>query len=228
MKKLLTYITPHPDRVLVKITRKQWDALFSKKIIRDDGSTAQLFTDVEESEGYDRRFGQNVSVGTVVAVGANIENVSPGDTAIIDYKVSNDPDITVGYKDGDKMVALRIKTTYHEHDAVPGPDGRRLFNKGDFDEVSPVIGLIRKGEVMALSPYVILVHESRKIIRIGNSGIQTVWEDKFVKREVIAAAPGSGYKKGDKILIQEYDLFSRHIDGKEVSICFEPEIIGVE
>lgn len=217
---------PHPDRVLINIKKQNWDELFYKWIDKDDGTRGKLFTALEANEGYDERFTQNVSIGHVVAIGSNIKGIFPGDVAILDYLVSNDNDTLVGVNaNGDKLVSIPFKTTYHDFDATPNIDGRKAFVKGDYDVVSPLMGVVRRSRVIAFPPFVFLVHKSNLIITKLPNGRELAVPERISEREILAAPASSEFKGGDTILIKEIDMFSRFIDGKELSVCFHEEII---
>jgi hypothetical protein len=223
-KKKIEFL-PHPEKVLIKITRKQFSDLFSKWITRDDGSKCQLFIDIEESDGYDRKFTQNVSVGIVVAVGEKVEGIYPGDIAIIDYLVSTGSDALIGFVNNDMLVAVNAKTKYHTFDALPNIDGRKAFVTGDYDDLSPILGVIRGGKAVAFSPYIFLVHKTNKLIKILPNGQMVEIPEEIATREVVSASNESGYRDGDSVVLKELDLFSRIIDNKELSICYEAEIL---
>lgn len=218
-------ILVHPKRVLIKITQSEWNNLFSVWVTRDDGSRIQLFSDVEEEEGYERRFRQNVSVGNVVAAGTEVKGIMKGDVAIIDYLVTANDDALVGYQNGNRLVAIRAHTTYHETDSTPMLDGRKTWKKGDFDFLSTLLGVVRMGKIKAFHPYVFLKHEKATKLAVAKSGLLREETEDICTREVISAHPFSGYKDGDKVMIKESDLFSRYIDNKEVSIVFEQDIL---
>lgn len=217
-------IVPHPDKVLIKITKSEWNDLFSVWITRHDGERVQLFTDVEEKEGYERRFKQNVSVGTVVAVGTNVSGVLKGDIAIIDYLVTAQDDSLIGYQNGNRLVSIKAKTTYHEYDSAPMFNMRKTYKKGDYDFLSPLIGVVRMGKVKAFTPYVFLKYESNEKLSVGEGGLVREVEHGLCKREIIGADAKSGYVDGQKVLVHEMDLFSRHVDKKEISVVFEQDI----
>lgn len=225
MKKNNVSFTPHPDRVLVKITKEAWESLFYKEVIRDDGNKVKLFTVLEESEGFDNRYAQNVSCGTVVAVGRNITDMYPSDTVMLDYLASNNVDILVGYVNGDRLISVVAKTTYHTEDAKPYIDGRKAYVKGDYEEVSPLIGVIRHNKLLSFAPYCFLVHKSNKIISVLPNGRLKEDTEKISCREVLSACSTSGFKDGDMILVKETDLFSRVFGEREVSVVFQEDIL---
>jgi hypothetical protein len=216
---------PHPEKVLIKITRKQFSDLFSKWVVREDGSKCQLFLDIEADEGYDKKFTQNVSVGTVVAVGENVKGIYPGDMAIIDYLVSTSSDALIGFVNSDMLVAVNAKTKYHTEDALPNIDGRKAFVKGDYDDLSPIMGVVREGKAIAMSPYVFLVHKTNKIVKVLGNGKIVEIPETISTREIISADPSSGYKDGDTIILKEIDLFERFIDNKTISVSYEADIL---
>lgn len=224
-EKKRTLFIPHPTKVLIKITRKQFSDLFSKWITREDGSKCQLFMEMEESDGYDRKFTQNVSVGTVVAVGEKVEGILPGDMAIIDYLVSVGSDALIGFVNNDMLVSVNAKTTYHTSDALPNVDGRKAFVKGDYDDLSPLMGVVRDGKAVAFSPYMMLVHKTNKIMIALPNGRLVEKQETISEREILSASTQSGYKDGDTIVLKELDLFERTIDNKTISICFEGDIL---
>lgn len=219
----------HPNRILIKITADQLGDMFSIWIRRDDGKKVQLFTDVEAQEGFEKRFQQNVSVGTIVAVGSNVKGMLKGDIAIIDYLVTGDDSCLIGFQNGHKMVAIIAKTTYHTKSSPPYQDGRRAWVVGDFDTLSPLLGYIRMGKITACNPYVFLKHESASKMKVSESGeIQEAITEILCVREVIAAHPDSGYKDGDKVILKETDLFSRVVDDKEISVIYEKDILAIK
>lgn len=226
-KKEKMYITPHPDKVLLKITADEWAELFSVWIKRADGTKVQLFTDVQEDEGYEKRFKQNVSVGTVVAVGSNVKGIMKGDTAIIDYLVTGEDSSLVGFHNGHKLVSIKADTTYHTEDAAPYQDGRKAWNEGDYEDISPLLGYVRFNKVIARRPYVFLKQESNTKMQVSNGGLISETIEDVCTREVIAAHPDSGYKEGDMVVLKEMDLFSRNVGKKEISVIMEADLLAI-
>lgn len=227
-KKQMMDIRVHPKNVLIKITKHEWNEMFSIWVTRNDGSRMQLFTDVEEEEGFDRRFRQNVSVGNVVAVGDLVQGVKKGDIAIIDYLVTANDDAVIGYQGGNRLVSIPAHTTYHKKDSAPMIDGRKTWKGGDFDFLSSLLGVVRMGKIISFHPYVFLKYETTTKLAVGEGGLlrEKDYAKTICKREVISAAIDSGYKDGDKVLVSENDLFSRHIQNKEISVVFERDIIA--
>jgi hypothetical protein len=217
-------IEPHPLRVLIKITQHEWSSLFSVKVRRNDGTEVDLFTDLEEQEGFERKFQQNVSVGTIVAAGTKVTGILKGDVAIIDYLVTGSDDSMVGTVNGNRLVSIIAQTTYHTESALPYVDGKKAWVEGDYDTVSPLLGVVRMGKLIARRPYVFLKYESASQIKVAESGAMYEETEPICTREVLSAHPDSGYKEGDKVVLKEANLFFRLIDGKTISVIFEEDI----
>lgn len=226
MKKQKISIKPHPDKVLIKVSKKDHEELFFKWIKNAEGKKVQLFTDIEAGEGFDKKFMQNVSCGTIIAVGVNVKDIYPTDVAILDYMVSNDESCLVGVVNGDRIVALDACTTYHDRDAPPSITMRKAHVKGDYDELSKILGVVRQDRLVSFSPYIFLSKESNLIVKVNSAGIMYEEEEFIVDRTVLSAFAGSGYKAGDKVTVKESDLFFKKISGREISICYYKEILG--
>jgi hypothetical protein len=164
-------IEPHPEKVLIKTSMQDYEALFYKWITRDDGSKVKLFTQIEAAEGFESRFQQNLSTGTIVAIGSNVKGIQLGDLAILDYLVSSDSESYVGTVNGDRMVSLQAKTTYHETSALPSINMRRAFVKGDYDVLSKILGVIRDEKLISFTPYIFLTKEDSKIVKVNAAGM---------------------------------------------------------
>jgi hypothetical protein len=225
MAKERVLLVPHPDKVLIKITKDEWNDLFSIWITRHDGQRVQLFTDTEETAGYERRFRQNLSVGNIIAAGRNVSGVLKGDIAIIDYLVTGNDESLVGFHNGNKLIVIPAFTTYHDKDAAPLIDGKKTYKKGDYNVLSPLIGVVRMGKIIPFQPYLFLKYEDPNRMVVSKSGLKIEKTDDICQREVIGASSKSIYKDGDKILINEANLFSRFIDKKEISVIFEEDVL---
>lgn len=225
MKKERLSIIPAPDRVLIQISREQIEALTSKEITREDGTKARLFLEPEFDQGFDRKFQQNVSCAVAVAVGEEISSIYPSDLLILDYLVTAGTDELIGFVNGNQMVSIKVTTTYHDTDAPPMNDGRRGWVKGDYDFLSQVLGVIRNDKIICFPPYIFLVNKTNRILKVLPNGKIVEDIEKISEREVLAAPKGSPYRDGDKILIKETEMFSRHLNGKEVSVCFQADIL---
>jgi len=220
-KKKAAFI-PHPDKVLIKITKASMDEIFYKRIVRDDGSEVSLLKTVEHKEGFDLKFTQNVSIGHVVAIGTRVDGIHLNDIVILDYLASNDDGSLIGYINGDRFISLSAKTTYHEKSAKPDMNFRKAYVKGDFDEISKILGVVRGKKIIALDPYVVLAHESNIIQMVLPNGRIVERAEPIVRREVVS---GVGFKDGSVIYVKDEDLFERNISDKEFSFVFNKDVL---
>lgn len=229
MKKTETIsIIPHDDKVLLKVSKESWDSRFSKYVTTTKGEKVELFVDIEEDEGFDKKFQQNISLGVVLAVGKNVTGVLRSDMAIIDYLVTTTDNALVGFINGDMILAIDGNTTYHEDDSDPQMNGRHAYFKGDFDGISKLLGVVRAGKIISRSPYVFLRKEDHSKIVVSGGGVMHKNDQDLCNRKVLSSGEGSICKEGDVVIIKESDLFSRVINGKEVSVIFETDILAVK
>lgn len=226
-KKEMLTMMPHPDKVLIKVSQANWNSLFSKYVTTSAGKKVELFTDAQEEEGFEKRYTQNVSVGLVVAVGERVKNILKGDMAIIDYSVTGNEDAQVGFLGADRIVCVDAFTTYHTEDSPPQMNGRLAYAIGDVENLSKLLGVVRMGKVIARTPYVFLKHEEATKLSVSESGMMIEEVEEICIREVLAADKDSISKESSKVLIKESDLFSRKVDGKELSVIFEQDIMAV-
>lgn len=219
-------IIPAPNRMLIKITRKQIDDLISKEITLDDGTKKRLFFEpILHAQGYDAAYRQNVSVGEVIGVGNDLDqfDVKVGDVAILDYLASTDDEELVGFFNGDKIISILAETTYYKESATI-IHGKAGWLKGDFDNISRILGVVRGDKLMPFDPYVFLEYKS-DLLKIVSPHGELHSLEKVYERTVLSAREGGDYKCGDVIRIKGDDLFERDVNGSKVSICFKSDIL---
>jgi hypothetical protein len=219
--------TVAPDRVLIKIMKEQRDRLFSKLITNHEGKQVELFFATPAEENEDRRFEQSVHWGTVIAVGSAVSGMKVGDAAILDYLVDASDKDEAGYDKGDKLLSVKALTTYHTSDLRTSDGKRFIHNNGDFDQISPILGMIREDKVIAREPYVIFLHTPSVIKRIEGVGISLEEKPTFLKREVLAVHDGAPYKAGDNVIIHDRDVVDRTYEGKAMQVAFSRDVVAV-
>lgn len=218
-------IIPAPNRVLIRITKRQIEDLISKVIKRDDGSETKLFFEsIHHGEGYDKRYQQNVSVGEVIAVGTNVRGVSIGDSVILDYLVSNLTDDLIGSFNKDQLISILAHTTYHENSS-PLINGRRAWAKGDYDHISRILGIVRGDKLIPFDPYVFVEYESDLLSILNDIGERVRSTAAVIKRTVIAAPEDCIYKYGDVVFMKRDDWFDREVNGRKIAICFRQDVL---
>lgn len=225
----------HPNCVVVKITKESRDALFFKKIMKDDGSEIDFIIDTPAENEDERSARIFVSTGIIISVGSNIKNVKPGDIGILEYILDNDESIIIGYENEDKIIVVNAVTTRHEEDNIVYANrkikkNQTVWKRGDYNVTSGLLGVIRNKELISVDPYVFLNHESTLISKVSAAGILYSEKQKILKREILAISEESKKRinaaNGDKVLVDDFDLFDIVIDGKKISAINDIDIIS--
>lgn len=224
-------VIPAPNYTIVKITKDSRDGVFSKKIKRNDGTYVDLFVAVPVESDLDDATKYYVSTGIVLSVGSNVKNVQENDIAIINYLCDNDESIIVGYDGEDKIIAVNSVTIRHEDDYIihASRKNRRdeiVWNKGDYDNTSSLIGVVRGDELISQDPYLFLEHLSNVIEKSTESGIQYAEVKYAYERKILATYGGALLKKGDTVLVHDMDVFEVSFDGKKVGCINAPDVLA--
>lgn len=220
-----------PNRVLVRLNDKDHQDIFQGKEINcDDGSVVRLITAVDTSPDMDRKSKLFRRTGDVLQVGRNVIGIKPGDKAILDYKVDNDESIEIGHDGIGKLVAVLAVSEYVTEDI--SFDASRAIKKttvvakkGEIQQVSDIMGVIRDGVIHAVDPFVFLKYDP---FALKHNSSLMIYESKKedVNLEVVSVSHISEQKfniiKGSKIHIKEKDTFRVDItDGimEDVLLC---------
>lgn len=228
------FIVP-PDSVMVRIKKEDTDSLYSKWIVKDDGTKVQLFIQPEPDKHSDKRSKVFVSLGEVAQAGSNVSWINEGDIALLDYTVDNFTDNILYYDDDDnKYVVIDGVTTFHKHDTWAygnrvNPKDTLVSKAGDMDVISPLLGVVRDGELIANFPYVFLEHRSNIVEKISQSGIIFSDMEFIAKRKIIAASERSGVKygvkKGQFIVVSEFDIFDVKLKDGMIQCTLDADIL---
>jgi co-chaperonin GroES (HSP10) len=241
-------ITPEPDSVIIKIRKEDRDALFAKTITRDDGTKVKLFIaqpvsadDVTANEKF-------VSCGEIVSRGTNVKLFECGDLAILDYTLDNDESVIVGYEGDDKLVAVKAHTTFVDRDlvvyahrepqktqgnakAMRVSRDQIVQHKGDYNEMSLVLGVIRGEKLIANEPFVFLDYEDTKIMKVAAGGLIYEEDRKYLNKSILGLSPESAEKYGldtsKKYLVDDFDIFIvTLLDGSRMYCINDRDIIA--
>jgi|SRR5882762_3714636 len=225
------------DKVFIRITNDTRDSIFTKDIIRDDGSKVRLFTNVGAQDLDDRKATLFVQEGIVEAIADNVQGIEVGDTAIIDYKLCN-MDERIVYKDDDGSVYwLEAVTVYHTEDLIAyanqnSPRDQLAYCKGDYDTLSMLLGVVRDGKVYSREPYVFLEQRPNVIARVSDAGILYNETESNYTRKVLTSSKESqdkfGIFPGNEIHVHDYDIFSIQAGGLKIDcICSDDVLLYV-
>lgn len=224
---------PHPDYILVKITKEAREALYNKKIKRDDGTEVLLFISADKGVDDEDSSKYFVSSGEIVKAGVNVKYVKEGDLALISYLCDNDNTIIVGYDGDDKIIAVRAITTRHSTDNVFYGHGKVrdqiVWQKGEYEELASVYGVVSGEMLIPIEPYVFLEHEETKVMKIGGGGIIYEEDEKIIKRQVLATSQESNYHygvcQGDTVVVDDFDVFTIEFNGNKISAINDCDIM---
>jgi hypothetical protein len=218
-------IIPAPDRVLIRITKKQIEDLISKEITKPDGTKTRLFFEpIHFGEGYERRYQQSVSVGEVIGVGVNVQGIEVGDMAILDYLVSNLVDDCIGYVKGDQLISIIAYTTYHETGSIM-INGRQAWAKGDYNHISRILGLVRGDELIPFDPYIFMEYKPDYLKILSARGESMRETTPVVERSVMGTSEDCFFKTGDVICLKKDDWFDREIAANRIAVCFKNDVL---
>lgn len=228
------YIVP-PDSLMIKMMREDRDALFSKWIVRNDGTKVQLFLQSEPEKSSDRSSSIYISSGEIVQVGSEVKGINEGDIAILDYTVDNFTDNILYFDDeGNKFIVVDATTTFHSGDhwvyaSRNNPRDTLVSKKGDLDIISPVLGIVRNEELIARQPYVFINHLSNVVKKKSTFGITYEEEEEVMERTVLSVSEKSGIKYGIKdgqiIMAKDSDVFDIKIKDYFIQAILDQDVL---
>lgn len=225
---------PINGKVLIKITKQQWETLFVKRIKRDDGTYCHLFTNVEAGETDDRRYILNIQNAEIVSIPNDIDgmgDIKIGDIALIDHLVSNDDEINLIEKnDQFELRCINAVTTIHQFDEVvyanrksQRPKDQVIARKGDYNEISPLLGIIRGEQIMARFPYVFLHHESNVISKVSAAGLLYEETQHAYERQILSSGD-EYYQDGETVFLRDIDVFPVKAGDRKFDCVFSKDI----
>jgi len=224
------------DKILIRYTQESIDAIFFTTVKKEDGSEARLEINIPAQEIDDRAASIFAESGIVEAVGSNIvPNIQKGDIAIISYELFNDKRKLVSEDDNGKVFIVDPTTTYHAEDNIAygdqqNPRNQLVWNKGEIDNVSQLLAIIRDGNLSANAPYVFLNYLPEEQ-EFNEGGISYTETPEVIERQVLSISELSskkyGVSNGDKISIRTLDTFPVKFLGKELICCNDEDLLTI-
>lgn len=230
-------LRPHKDKIIIKISAEDREKLFYKNITLPDGSVTKLFVTVDEEEGIDRKSEIYVQSGEIISVGENVRIFKPGDTAILDYLLDNDPNCVLGWEGQDKYVSVTAHTTYYKEDVhvfgnrkIPNSRDTKVAKKGQPWEVSMILGVLRGNDIIANDPYVFLEYRKQGTGKT-KSGIHYKDETPYAITTVLSVSKIStetfGIIKGKPVYVKHSDVFDVKLaDGGIIIACNDEDVLA--
>lgn len=202
------------DKILVRISKELRDSIFEKEIDTPNGKV-KLWQAIQATDEMDERLSfLNVHTAIVEEVSHKIDWIKKGDTALINYDVCNSAERFVRKEGEDDIYWVQVNTTYHTEEKIAYQNihsqrDQIVHSAGDYDTLSPLLGIIREGELIANNPYVFLTHESNIKTMVSKTGLMYEQEDKIFEREVLSVHPDNeDIAKGDRVVVDDFDIFA--------------------
>lgn len=228
------------DKILVRITKENRESIFSKEIVRNDGTKTKLFINVAATDEADERHARLfVQTGIVEAVSDQVKGVQVGDIALLDYQLCNSRSNKFYQDENGDVFWLNATTTYHDQELVAYQTRRSkrdqiVHSRGDVDELSMLLGVMRGDELIARQPYVFLENLPVTKILTTNSGIVFQETDTILTRKIIAVSKETtamyNIKAGDTVLVDDHDIFAVEIkkDALKIDCVNDADILATE
>lgn len=212
--------------IIIRITNQSIDAIFSKKIVTNTGEEKTLSINVDADEDDDRKSTLFVETAIVTFVGRDIIGIEKDDIAIISYELINDKSKLIYSSEEEGLYyCITPVTKYHKQENIAFgnqkmPVSQLVWDKGEVDELSPLIGIIRNGELFANAPYVFLTDISEEPV-YGN--------EELISAKIFGASETSkekySFNEGNEIVVRELDTFEINIDDKKIICCNDIDLL---
>lgn len=228
------YIVP-PDCVMVKINVEDRDSLYSKWIVRNDGTKVQLFIQPEPNKNSTQRSKVFVNIAEVVQVGSDVTGIKENDLAILDYTVDNDIDNVLYFdEDKNKYIVVNARTILHEYNewaygTRQSPRDVIVSAKGDIQTFSPILGILRSNKLIARFPHVFLEHKNTAVIKKSMFGITYTDHEDILERKVLSVSDESkkryGIKENQLVVIKDIDMFDVKLKEGSIQCVLDSDVI---
>lgn len=226
------------DKLFIRVTKQNADSIYTKDIIRNDGTKTKLYINVPAIDGKDeRQSGLTLQTALVEGVGEDIDWIKKGDTALINYDIYNSPTNFL-YKDGDdRIYFISVNTTYHKETLIAYQNRKSkrdqiVHTAGELNELSPLLGIIRGDELIANDPYVFIENLSNKAMKVSGAGIMYTETQKIFDRQVLSVSKSTterfGIKKGDLVKLDDFDIFTVKLDADNtISAVNDSDVLAI-
>ncbi len=230
-------MTVMPGRVLIRILGKDRKSVYEKKIKKDDGTEGIIYvkSDLRIEKNFDAYTNSYshilkpldeadnemsqlvVNTGIVEGFGEDVTGIEIGDIALLEHTADANKQIIVDWDKDDKIILVMADTKYLEQDIWAYanrqyPKNTLVGKSGEIIETSPIIAVIRNGNIFARHPYVLLHEEPTERTMVGKGGIIYTEKQKLLYRKVISVSELStqkfGIPNGETVIVKEADTFN--------------------
>lgn len=240
-------------RVLVRLSHESKMKLIEMEIIDNNGQVFKLCLKAPSYEEVDK-YEMSVKIGDVIGVSPGVTGIEVGDIVIIDYTVDADADYQVTHEGKDKIVSVPCQSRLHKKDItvtsyytalppVPGKEDEppvlkytgernvKVAKKGDVDEMSLVLAVVKKNEIIPSEFYVLCeFKEELSGIVLQPNGMfgYNQKEETHIRRKVLFAHPSTGLKQGDYILAVPESNFETTIFEKKFDVVPIVDVLAID
>jgi len=240
-------------RILVKLSAKSKLDLLEKEIITTTGEKIKLCLKAPSYEEVDK-YELSVKVGEVIALSPGVKNVQIGDIALIDYIVDADAEYVAYMEGNDKVVSVPcqsrihdkdiVVTSYYQQKKIGGTQGEKkikmeytgeknvfVARKGDVDEISLLLGVIRDGQLIP-NDYFIFCEpkQENSNLTVQANGLFgfNAKETTHIKRRVLFSSPETGLKSGDYVLAEKESNFELTVFEKKFDVIAVVDVLAID
>lgn len=219
---------PIDNKIVVRITNQSIEEIFSHEIVRNDGTTVKICINAPANEEEDRISTLYASTG-IVEIGN--DTIQKGDIAILTYDLFNDQTKILQDDENGRLLLVDPKTTYHEEDNIAFgnrniPRQQIVWMKGEVNEMSQLLGIIRDGKFIVNDPFVLLYYKDEDEEK--EEGMFDIGSE-IIERKVFSISEKSRVKYkidiGDEITIREPDIFEVVIRETKFQCCNDSDIL---
>lgn len=226
------------DKIIVRITKEGRESIFSKEITRKDGKKIKLFINVPALDDMDERKSRLfIQTGIVEQVSDKVKGIQVGDIALLDYQLCNSERNFVSKDDDGELYWLTATTTYHKDTLIANQTRRTkrdqiVHTKGDVNDLSMLLGIIRNENIIARRPYVFLENIPPTLVKTTGMGLVYQETQKVFSRNILAVDPETTkiffINEGDSVMVNDADIFLIEFDGKRIDCIQDEDVLTKE
>lgn len=223
------------NKIFVRFSQERINAIFFTTVKKDDGTTQRLEINVPAEDIDDRLSTLYAETGIVEQVGSAIDYIKVGDTAILDYNLFNDERKIISEDENGRVYIVDQTTTYHKERNVAFatrniPKNQLVWEKGEIENLSQLLAIVRDGELIANHPFVFLNHLPEETQRqVGK--LKYLENPEVIERQILAVSDLSAkkydVKNGDIISVRTLDTFTVMLNNQPITCCNDEDLLTV-
>lgn len=219
------------NKIRVRISEADRQSLFQKTVLSDKGKEIFIITDVQAQDDQDRFYSQTVNMGIVIDVADDVTSIKKDDILWFDNLVDSGEGIIIEVNKDYKDVVIIAEHTYHKNDYLIPPHKNQIrpqwvWRKGDMDQMSRIVGIVRDGVIMAPKGYVIAeYHDDNRDIKKIPGLEYDIKTSIAVPRKIMVPHQDSGYIPGMYVMVDRTKVMTYDFGRYNCDIFFEEDIL---